>query len=231
MLYDFNKKKIKPLLFDTFYIFRTWLEPSKQVASFIYSTLKSLAVTEVPELKPLGLKVHTILPLVKPVVLNVQYAQNLHFAKLVNYLKMVVHQEISWVASPESLIPARMSVNALIYGQEYAAQGPAFTAYIRGMEKWIDLIMKYTLKFQTSTQVRTQLAKITEELGIAKKPIVAPEIFAQAGLFNTEVTAYLNEPMVVEALSQLADQLNRDFASLTGKIFFFLLNSDFTFPL
>merc|ERR1719347_579463 len=196
---------------------RTWLEPSKQVASFIYSTLKSLAVTEVPELKPLGLKVHTILPLVKPVVLNVQYAQNLHFAKLVNYLQMVVHQEISWVASPESLIPARMSVNALIYGQEYAAQGPAFTAYIRGMEKWIDLIMKYTLKFQTTTQVRTQLAKITEELGIAKKPIVAPEIFAQAGLFNTEVTAYLNEPMVVEALSQLADQLNRDFTSLSGK--------------
>merc|ERR1719370_275632 len=196
---------------------RTWLEPSKQVASFIYSTLKSLVVTEVPELKPLGLKVHSILSLVKPVVLNVQYAQNLHFAKLVNYLKMVVHQEISWVASPESLIPARMSVNALIYGQEYALQGPAFTAYIRGMEKWIDLIMKYTLKLQTSTQVRTQLAKITEELGIAKKPIVAPEIFAQAGLFNTEVTAYLNEPMVVEALSQLADQLNRDFASLTGK--------------
>jgi len=31
---------------------RTWLEPSKQVASFIYSTLRSLAVTEVPELKP-----------------------------------------------------------------------------------------------------------------------------------------------------------------------------------
>merc|ERR1711962_1065383 len=121
------------------------------------------------------------------------------------------------VASPESLIPARMSVNALIYGQEYAVQGPAFTAYIRGMEKWIDLIMKYSLKIQTSNQVRTQLAKITEELGIAKKPIVAPEIFAQAGLFNTEVTAYLNEPMVVEALSQLADQLNRDFASLTGK--------------
>ena len=202
-------------------IFRTWLEPSKQVASFIYSTLRSLAITEVPELKPVGIQVHSILSLVKPVVLNVQYAQNLHFAKLVNYLEMIVHQEMSWVASPESFIPARMSVNALLYGQAYAVQGQAFTAYTRGMEKWIDLIMKYTLKIQTSTQVRTQLAKITEELGIAKKPIVAPEIFAHAGLFNTEVTAYLNEPMVVEALSQLADQLNRDFASLTGKIFFY----------
>ena len=202
---------------DAFYIFRTWLEPSKQVASFIYSTLKSLAVTEVPELKPVGLQVHSILSLVKPVVLNIQYAQNLHFAKLVNYLEMIVHQEISWVASPESFIPARMSVNALLYGQAYAVQATAFTAYIRGMEKWIDLIMKNTLKIKTSTQVQTQLQKITKELGIAKKPVVAPEIFAQYGLFDTDVTAYLNEPMIVEALSQLADKLYREAQSLNGK--------------
>merc|ERR1712042_118917 len=110
---------------------RTWLEPSKQVASFIYSTLRSLAVTEVPELKPVGVQVHSILSLVKPVVLNIQYAQNLHFAKLVNYLEMIVHQEISWVASPESFIPARMSVNTLLYGQYIAIQGAAFTAYTR----------------------------------------------------------------------------------------------------
>merc|ERR1719447_822485 len=133
------------------------------------------------------------------------------------YLEMIVHQEMSWVASPESFIPARMSVNALVYGQAYAVQGQAFTAYTRGMEKWIDLIMKYTLKIKTSTQVQSQLKKITKELGIAKKPVVAPEIFSQYGLFGTEVTAYLNEPMIVEALSQLADELNRDMQSLIGK--------------
>merc|ERR550519_2346862 len=77
--------------------------------------------------------------------------------------------------------------------------------------------MKYTMKFQTSTQVQAQLTKITEELGIAKKPIIDPEIFAQAGLFNAEITGYLNKPMIVEALTTLADELNRDFATLTGK--------------
>merc|ERR1719244_2393025 len=196
---------------------RTWLEPSKQVASFIYSTLRSLTVTEVPELKPVGLRVHSIMSLVKPVVFNMQYAQNLHFAKLVNYLEMIAHQEISWVASPESFIPARMSVNALLYGQDYALQGAAFTAYTRGMDKWIDLIMKYTMNIQTSAQVQTQLNKITEELGIVNKPAVASEIFAQFGLLDTEVTAYLNEPMVVEALLQVADELNRDMESFLGE--------------
>merc|ERR1719193_2170984 len=196
---------------------RTWMEPSKQVSSFIYSTLKSLVVTEVPELKPVGVQIKSILPLVKPVVLSMQYAQNLHFAKLVNYLEMVVHQEVSWVASPESFIPARMSVHSLISGQEYALQGPAFVAYTRGMEKWIDLIMTYTMKTQTSTQVQTQLKKIVEELSIVKKPIVSPEIFAQAKIYDAEVSTYLNEPMIVDALSKLADELNRDFASLAAK--------------
>ena len=199
------------------------MEPSKQVASFIYSTLRSLAVTEVPELKPVGLRVHEIMSLVKPVVFNMRYAQNLHFSKLVNYLEMIVHQEISWVASPESFIPARMSVNALMYGQDFALQGPAFTAYTRGMDKWIDLIMKYTMNIQTSTQVQTQLTKITEELGIAKKPIVAPEIFAQYGLFDAEVTAYLNEPMVVEALSQLAQDYLLEEESLNGEFLSLIL--------
>ena len=64
------------------------------------------------------------------------------------------------------------------------------------------------------------MKKINKELGITKNPVVAPEIFAQYGLFDTEVTAYLNEPMIVEALSQLADELNRDMQSLIGKNIF-----------
>ena len=84
------------------------------------------------------------------------------------------------------------------------------------MEKWIDLLMRYTRKSQASTQVREQLAKITEELGIAKKPVVAPELFAQYGIFDSEISAYLNENTIIEALEQLADELNRDMQSLIG---------------
>ena len=99
------------------------MEPSKEVASFIYSTLKSLTVTDVPELKMVGLQVRGVMSLVKPVVLGVQYAHNLHLSKLVNYLEMVVNQEISWVTSPENIIPARMSLNTLLFGQAFTVQG------------------------------------------------------------------------------------------------------------
>ena len=101
-------------------------------------------------------------------------------------------------------------------GNAYSAQGSAFTLYTRGMDKWIDMIMRYTRKTQTSNQIRTQLSKITEELGIAQKAIATPELFAQYGIMETEISAYLNEAMVVEALEKLADELNRDMQSLIG---------------
>ena len=54
---------------------RSWFEPSKQVASFVYSTFKSLAYTEVPELKIVGQKVMPLLSLVKPFEFGYQYSK------------------------------------------------------------------------------------------------------------------------------------------------------------
>ena len=76
---------------------------------------------------------------------------------------------------------------------------------------------------RAGTQVHEQLVKITEELGITKKPVVAPELFAQYGVFDAEISTYLNEAMVVEALEQLADELNRDMQSFIGNQFLFHL--------
>merc|ERR1719450_332109 len=112
---------------------RTWLEPSREVASFIYSTLKTLTLTEVPELKTVGEQARAIISLVKPVVLGVQYAHNVHLSKFVSYLEMVLNQEISWVASPDSIIPARISLDTMLFGNDYAAQGSAFTLYTQSM--------------------------------------------------------------------------------------------------
>ena len=82
---------------------------------------------------------------------------------------------------------------------------------------------RYTRTTQTSTQVREQLTKITEELGITQKPIVTPEIFAQYGVFETELSAYLNEEMVVQALEKVADELNRDMQSLIGNYHYYAI--------
>ena len=68
------------LLFLSFFgyilaIFRTWLEPSKEVASFIYSTLKTLTMTEVPELRLVGEQARGIITLVKKNIKNIFFFQ------------------------------------------------------------------------------------------------------------------------------------------------------------
>ena len=45
----------------------SWSDPSRQVVSFLYSTLKSLASTEVPELKIVGLKAASVIQMIKPI--------------------------------------------------------------------------------------------------------------------------------------------------------------------
>merc|ERR1712198_566770 len=55
---------------------RSWMEPSEQVASFIFSTLRSLAYSQVPELRTVGLKARSVLPLIKGERFGIQYSHN-----------------------------------------------------------------------------------------------------------------------------------------------------------
>ncbi len=56
---------------------RSWFEPSKQVGSFMYSTLKSLVKTEDPELKNVGQRAKTLIHLVKPFQTGLMFSQNI----------------------------------------------------------------------------------------------------------------------------------------------------------
>ena len=75
-------------------LYRTWFEPSKQVASFIYTTFHALSRNEIPELKILSEKVVPLLTLVKPFELGLQYSKHLHDTTFVKYLDMIVSHQI-----------------------------------------------------------------------------------------------------------------------------------------
>merc|ERR1719510_2757581 len=69
---------------------RTWFEPSKEVASFIYTTFHALSRNEIPELKILSEKIVPLLTLVKPFELGLQYSKHLHDTTFVKYLDVIV---------------------------------------------------------------------------------------------------------------------------------------------
>merc|ERR1711962_180343 len=94
---------------------RSWMEPSEQVSSFIVSTLRSLALSQVPELKTVGLKAGSVLPLIKGQKFGLQYSHNVNFSSFIEYLRTLVNVRYELVNSKESLIPHKVSMKTVYY--------------------------------------------------------------------------------------------------------------------
>jgi len=199
---------------------RTWLEPSQEVASFIYSTLKSLTVTKIPELVLVGQEVKTLIHLAKPVVLGLHYAKYFNFSYFVKYLDIVLANEFSWTKSKQGIVPVRHSWNNKLMGAAYQLNGPGWTVYTHGMDKFVDMILTYTKQMPfPSPYVKEQLAKITGELNVEERRFQTPaEMLMQVKMGDFENDFFLNEARIVDVLQQISETLRKDAQSLSGKL-------------
>merc|ERR1711970_1403808 len=115
---------------------RSWMEPSEQVSSFTVSTLRSLALSQVPELKTVGLKARSVLPLIKGQKFGLQYSHNVNFSSFIEYLRTLVNVRYALVNSKESLIPHKVSMKTVYYGPSNSMKFPVieFSTYTYGMD-------------------------------------------------------------------------------------------------
>ncbi len=113
---------------------RTWFDPSKQVSSFIHSTLKNLESTEVPELKEVARRARSVVEMVKPHQYGVQFSQNMNYGDFVNYLKTAINKKVSWVYSEDEVVPSKIAVTSKMFLPAASAHGLTFSIYTQGMD-------------------------------------------------------------------------------------------------
>merc|ERR1711973_872588 len=166
---------------------RSWMEPSEQVSSFIVSTLRSLALSQVPELKTVGLKARSVLPLIKGQKFGLQYSHNVNFSSFIEYLRTLVNVKYELVNSKESLIPHKVSMKTVYYGPSNS------------------------MKFPT---IESQLKKITEELKLKTRELSTPFTFMHGVWGGVESSLYLDSEIVLEALGKLSKKFTE--VSSTG---------------
>mgnify|MGYP001168426361 FL=1 len=190
---------------------RTWLEPSKEVSSFIYSTFKSLSVTEVPELKIIGQKVKPLLSLVKPFEYGIQYSKNINVAQFVEYLNAVITQKWSYVKSKDQMVPVRQHIVGMVYGGAFEVVGPNWTIYSEGMDKWIASLFRYNRQgLKTSRKVTEELSQVVQKLNIEERIQKDPVVFMQNQFMELENEWYLNQAQLIESLDKVAEELEND---------------------
>jgi hypothetical protein len=187
---------------------RTWYEPSKQVTAFIYSTLKSLKHTEVPELLPLRSKVQSILGMVKPVESGIQFSHNMHTSKFVEYLKVVAANGIQLVNSEESLVPKKISYVSSLINRSWKIEGLTFDLYTQGMDYVLEKFLTLTsLRPETTESVRSELQKIQESLQITKRGILEPEAHLNVKFMGIERLFTFNTEFYMQTVQKISEQL------------------------
>lgn len=185
---------------------RTWFEPSKQVASFIYTTFHSLSRNEIPELKILSEKVVPLLTLVKPFELGLQYSKHLHDTTFVKYLDMIVSHKLSWTESrQEPIIPVRMELINKLFTGAFEVDGPKLTVYNQGMDKLVDEIL-VLLRNEPSQGVMDELNRISNILKIKQRKTALPlQSYMQVGVLDFEFAYFIDEPKIRQ---QVVDELS-----------------------
>merc|ERR1712168_1530361 len=185
---------------------RTWMEPSEQVSAFIVSTLRSLAYTKVEELKTVGLKARSVLYLIKSEQDGIQYSHNINYSSFVEYLRLLVNNQYQLVNAKESLIPHKLSLKTVYYGPSNTYKIPAieFSAYTYGMDFLLEKYLHFfTTEENTTSPIREQLNKITEELKLKTREVSSPFSFIYGSVAGIESSLYLDSEIVLDIIEKL----------------------------
>merc|ERR1712198_772854 len=196
---------------------RSWMEPSEQVSSFIVSTLRSLALSQVPELKTVGLKARSVLPLIKGQKFGLQYSHNVNFSSFIEYLRTLVNVRYELVNSKESLIPHKVSMKTVYYGPSNSMKFPIieFSTYTYGMDFLLEKYLHFFSSEELSTPtIESQLKKITEELKVKTRELSTPFTFMHGVWGGIESSLYLDSEIVLESLEKLSKKFTQ--VSSTG---------------
>jgi len=191
----------------------SWLKHSVQVSSFISSTLRSLATTEIPSLKTIGLKAKSVLPLLKPIPVGIQHSHNINLSKAVEYLNMVVSNDIKLINAKNSLIPHLLSVETNYFTNAVKVPGSSITAYMINMDSILEKILHYIGQTAaTTTNVSSQLSKIAAELKLTPRNIESPELYLEQSILGMDSAAFLNLNNVLETV----DKVSSGISSMNG---------------
>jgi len=127
---------------------RTWWEPSKQVSSYIYSTLKTLS--ELPVHSRIydfvSMQAQEAFPLVKPIDTGIQTSHNIMISQFLEHFKSAINLKLEYVTSSESAFPRNVFLRSKVVSKTHSTNSFQSAVYFQGAEY---LINKMYEKYST----------------------------------------------------------------------------------
>jgi len=221
---------------------RTWFEPSKQVKSYIYSTLTTLSKlsSAVPEYDSIKNKAQIVLPMAMPIKEGIQYSHNLQFTTFVETLKTAVSHKLQWVASEDSFIPRSIYANAELLGASSNFEAIEANLYMQGsewtIEKLYDLYSNMVHPEFNTNENNREIEEILRKVGIQGKRQVKPEAHFTLKFMGLQKLYSVDEEVIQSIVNKVSTEVMEDLAQLerglTTEYFkvLDLFGADYVFP-
>merc|ERR1712042_172969 len=191
----------------------TWFEPSRQVVSYIHSTLKSLTklTGSLPEYERLRIKALAILPMAKPIKEGYQYSTNIHYTSFVETLKTLVSYKLQWTASEESFIPRTIFGKTVLTGPVSKIEPLETAFYMQGTETVISKLLEMYSELVTPEETSTvkkgerEVEEKLRTLGVQEKRFIKPEAHLTLKFMGLQKLYSLDEELVQTIIKKVSE--------------------------
>jgi hypothetical protein len=196
---------------------RSWFEPSRQVSSYIYSTLKTLSQlhSSLPESELIKEKAISTLHLAKPSQEGYQSSRNMHVTYFVESLRSAVHNKVQWVSSEESFFPKSIHAKATLKGQDSEMETLETSFYMQGAEYIIDKLQEMYDDFNgQATNQQSQVNQNKREsqekmrkLNIQDRDALKPEAYLTLKFMGLQKLYSFDDKMVADITRRVSSAI------------------------
>ena len=188
----------------------TWFDSSKQVSSYVITTLKSLQ--ELPkgsvEVKTqLSQKAEEALKFAKPIEFGIEKSHNIKIQKFLDTLRTSVGLRLQYVNSEESAIPRNMYMKSEINSQVQNIKQLESSVYVQGADQIIEKIQDlYKMMIQREQALERESEKLDYKIRESKKP----EAHVTLKMFDMQRLFTIDSEFLQEVVAQLSHEMSEE---------------------
>merc|ERR1712042_234510 len=194
---------------------RTWFEPSRQVASYIYSTLETLKnlPSHVPEYTSLKQKCDIIIKIAKPVKEGIQYSRSFMLADHIESLRSTVSYSADLVADKDSFLPKSLYLSTQLRGLNSVVDTMEAYFYLQGTQKITDKLYELysgmtSPEYSPATkETEREVREKMEKLGIHEKESERPEAHLFVKMAGLEHLYSIDEEFVNSVVKYISNRM------------------------
>eukprot|EP00088_Acartia_fossae_P064950 TRINITY_DN79_c0_g1_i2.p1 TRINITY_DN79_c0_g1~~TRINITY_DN79_c0_g1_i2.p1 ORF type:complete len:1872 (+),score=653.85 TRINITY_DN79_c0_g1_i2:417-5618(+) len=225
---------------------RSWFEPSEQVSTYIYSTLKTLSQlpSSVSEFDDLKSKAEITLPLCKPSFEGIQNSRSLQVVHFIESLRTAVSQKLQWTSSEESFYPRSIFTSTQVMGLASNADTLETSFYMQGAEYVLDKLYEMYSDFKNQgkgpqpevVKNKSVIKEKMSKLNIKEEEQETPEAHLTLKMLGLQKLYSFDEEYVREIVNRITAELPKYQAELEKGMDFEhmklmdLVGSEYAFP-